>query len=234
MKTLKLAIVALLLVAAPAFATPVTVSGAGQQWTNYYNGIVDINGVATVMPGLSSQVQFRVTGLAYDAGLDKTLLSMDIVVKNTTDATIWQNASLVGIGFDTNPNVARNWSGSSGDYDFIALNQLLPTGSGFVVEVCIAGRLNRCNGPASLGTQIGEVGTASVVLAFFGDITGQGIVFDNFGVRYSNGISNVLSRWGDGGIGLPVTPPIPEPAAAAVFGIGALVVGAALRRMRVR
>jgi hypothetical protein len=33
-------------------------------------------------------------------------------------------------------------------------------------------------------------------------------------------------------MGVPVTPPIPEPASAALFGAGALLVAAALRRKR--
>jgi len=232
MKTLKLAILALVLLATPAFATSVTVTGVGQQWTNYYNGIVDVSGVPTALAGLNAQVQFRVTGLVYDSGIGKTLLSMDIVVKNTTDSTIWQNATVSGIGFNTDPNVARVGSGASGDYGFVALNQNLPTGAGFVVEVCVAGRLNKCNGPASNATQIGQVGAASVVLAFRGDITGQPITLDNFGIRYADLFSASLGVNGMPGIGVPVTPPIPEPASAAVFGIGALIVGAALRRMR--
>jgi len=232
MKSLKLAVLALLLLAAPAFATSVTISGVGQQWTNYYNGIVDVNGVPTAMPGIGAQVRFKVTGLVYDASINRTLLSLDVVVKNTSDSSIWQMATVSGIAFDTNPNVTRVGSGASGAYGFVALNQQLPTGAGFVVEVCVSGRLNRCNGPLQGATQIGQIGVAAVTLGFRGDITGFPITLDNFAVRYVDLFSTSLGVNGFGGIGLPVTPPIPEPASAAAFGIGALIVGAALRRMR--
>ena len=232
MKTLKLAVLALVLFAAPAFATPVQqVTGVGDHWVLDYNGLVDVNGVATVMPGLSARVGFKVTGMYYDAGLNRTILEMDITVVNTSDASIWQHATVSGIGFDTNPNVKRVGSGSSGDYGFVALNKPLPTSAGFMVEVCVSGRLNQCNGPASNATQIGQVGHADVSLAFFGNWTAP-IDFSNFGIRYADLFSSQLGVNGFAGIGLPVTPPIPEPASAAVFGIGALLVGAAIRRQR--
>jgi hypothetical protein len=231
MRSLKLALSALLLFAAPAFAASVTVTGVGQTWALDYNGIVDVAGVPTVMPGLEARIGYKVTGLYYDASINRTILEMDIVVVNKTDANVWQHATVSGIGFNTNPNVTRLGSGSSGDYGFIALNKSLPTGAGFMVEVCVAGRTSQCNGPATNATQIGEVGNASVSLAFFGNWTAP-ITLDNFGIRYADLFASSLGVNGFGGMGVPVTPPIPEPASAALFGAGALLVAAALRRKR--
>ena len=231
MRILKVAVLLLVLFAAPAFAASVTITGVGQTWALDYNGIVDVNGVPTVMPGLAARVGYRVTGLYYDASINRTILQMDIVVKNTTDATVWQRSTVSGIGFNTDPNVKRAGSGSSGDYAYVALNTSLPTGAGFTVEVCVSGRLNQCNGPASNATQIGQVGHASVQLAFYGNWTSP-ITIDNFGIRYADLFSSSLGINGRAGIGVPVTPPIPEAASAAVFGVGALMVAAALRRKR--
>jgi hypothetical protein len=231
MRTLKLAALSLLLLAAPALGASVTVTGVGQTFSLDYNGIVDVGGVPTVMPGLSATVEYQITGLYYDATINRTLLEMSVVVTNTTDSSIWQHATVSGIGFNTNPNVKRAGSGATGDYNYVALNTSLPTGAGFMVEVCVSGRLNQCNGPASNATQIGQVGASSVQLAFYGNWTAP-ITLDNFGIRYADLFSTSLGVNGLPGMGVPVTPPIPEPASMAVFGLGALVIGAALRRKR--
>jgi membrane protein implicated in regulation of membrane protease activity len=232
MRTLKIVALAVLLLAAPAFGASVTLTGVGQTFAFDYNGIVDVGGVPTVMNGLTARVGFKVTAMYYDASLNRTIVEMDVVVHNTTDASIWQHATVSGIGFNTNPNVKRAGSGAWGDYNYIALNTTLPTGAGFMVEVCVSGRLNQCNGPASNATQIGQVGHASVQLAFYGNWTAP-ITLDNFGVRYADLFSTQYGINGYPGIGVPVTPPIPEPAAGVVFAIGALVLAAALRRRNV-
>lgn len=231
MKSLKLALLALALVATQSLAAPVqSVDSVGDHWVYDYNGIVDVNGAPTVMGGLSATLGFDVTDIVYDAGLNRTLLTIDITVVNTTDASIWQHATVSGIGFDTNPNVRRVGSSVTGDYSYVALNTSLPTGSGFTVEVCVSGRYNQCNGPASNATQIGQVGFASATLGFLGDWTGKTIEFSNFGIRYADLFSQQYGVNGMPGMGVPVTPPIPEPTSAALFGLGALSMGAALRR----
>ena len=234
MKALKLAILALALFAAPAFATSVQVNGVGDHWTLDYNGIVDVNGVPTTMPGLSARVGYSVTGLTYDATYGITLLSMDIQIKNNSDASIWQYTSVAGVAFDTNPNVIRLGSGAAGALGFVALNQTLPTGLGFKVEVCVSGRRNQCDTLNPFGVATGSTGVASVVLAFRGNLVGQPIDFTNFGIRWSDLSSSqfgIVPTTGNG-LGLPTAPPIPEPASAVVFGIGALLVAAAIRRKR--
>jgi hypothetical protein len=231
MRALKIAALALLLFAAPALGASVTLTGVGQSFALDYNGIVDVGGVPTVMPGLSARVGFQITGMYYNAAINRTIVEMNVVVQNNTDSSVWQHATVSGIGFNTNPNVKRVGSGAWGDYNYVALNTSLPTGAGFMVEVCVSGRANQCNGPASNATQIGAVGQASVQLAFFGNWTSP-ITLDNFGIRYADLFSSQYGVVGQVGIGVPVTPPIPEPASAAVFGLGALAIAAALRRRR--
>lgn len=237
MKALKLAILALALFAAPALATTVAVTGAGQSWSLYYNGIVDVNGTPTVVQGLSAHVDFSVTGLTYVSAANVTLLTMDMVIANTSNSSIWQFAQVGGVAFDTDPNAIKMGSGASGAFGYVALNQLLPGSTGFGVEICASGYRNRCDGNYLYGVKIGSPGTATVQLAFAGDVTGRAINLSAFAVRWSDLVSGqygfMLPTTGDG-YGVPVTPPIPEPASAAVFGIGALLVAAAIRRKRAK
>lgn len=232
MKALKLAILSLALLAAPAFGSSVSVDSAGDTWTLDYNGIIDVNGVPTVQQGLSARIKFTVLDISYDSYLNLTVMSLDIVVENTTSTALYQHATISGIGFDTNPNVKRMGSSASGDYGYVALNTALPTGAGFMVEVCVSGRANKCSGPASNATLVGQTGTAAVSLGFSGNWVGQSIDFSNFGIRYSDIFSAQLGIVGQWGIGVPVTPPIPEPGSAAVFGLGLLMLGATARRLR--
>jgi hypothetical protein len=170
--------------------------------------------------------------MGFDESMNRTIVGLSLVVRNTTDSNIFQYAAVTGIGFDTDPNVARRaGSSASGFYDYLAFDQTLPTGAGFMVEVCVSGRANKCTGPASAATQIGQVTQTSVQLAFYGKVTSP-ITLDNFGVRYAGLLSKTYGILKESpGIGIG-TPPIPEPASAAVFGLGALTVAAALRRRR--
>jgi hypothetical protein len=232
MKTLKLAVLAVLIFAAPALGATVTLTGVGQTFGLNYDGIVDIGGVPTQVTGLSAQVGFTVTDMYFDAAINRTIVEMSVVVSNTTDANIWQQATLTGIGFNTNPDVRKLGSGASGAYNYVAYNTSLPTSAGFMVEVCVSGRANQCSGVASGATQIGQTSTTSVQLAFYGNVTSP-ITLDNFGIRYSGLISSQYGIVEQPGLGTgTLIPPIPEPAAAAVFGLGALAVAAALRRRR--
>jgi hypothetical protein len=233
MRMLRLVALAVLLSAAPAMGASVVLTGVGQTFALDYNGIVDVGGVPTVMPGLSAQVGFTITDMYYDSSINRTIVEMSLVVNNTTDPSVWQNATVTGIGFNTDPSVRKLGSGASGAYNYVAYNTALPTGSGFVVEVCVSGRANLCSGPASGATQIGQTSTTSVQLAFYGNVTSP-ITLDNFGIRYSGLISRQYGIWLAPGMGIGVTPPIPEPMAAAVFGIGALAVAAARRWSRSR
>ncbi|HEU4430353.1 MAG TPA: cistern family PEP-CTERM protein [Myxococcota bacterium] len=228
MKSLAFAVISAAALAAPASA--VTVNGIGDVWSLEFDGSLDVDGTATVMEGLAASVQYRVVDEFYDASIDRTFLGVDITIVNQSDGAIWEQASVTGIGFNTDPDVKRMGSGVSGDYDYLVLDAPLPTSDGFRVELCVAGWSGGCSGPQGSGTEIGETGTASVYLAFAGDLTDSPIEFSNFGVRYSWVRDDERGIRSGQGLGVPRTPPVPEPASAAVFAVGALIVGAALRR----
>jgi hypothetical protein len=218
------------LLSAPA--TAVTVTAVGDVWSLQYDGRLDVGGVATVMDGLSASVQYRVVDEFYDASIDRTFIGLDVTIVNSSDAAIWEQASVTGIGFNTDPDVKRIGSSVSGDYDYLVLGAPLPTTDGFRVELCVARWGGSCSGPQGTGTEIGETGHATVYLAFAGDLTDSSIEFSNFGIRYSWVRDDQQGIIYGQGLGVPRTPPVPEPASAAVFAAGALIVGAALRRRK--
>jgi hypothetical protein len=232
-KKLTLAGLVLSLIALPAFGASVTVTGPGQSFSLDYDGSIDIGGVPTVMPGLSAQIRFTVSDIYYVAAYNTTIVEMSLVVENTSDASIWQNAAVTGIGFNTNPNVRRVGSGAAGAYNYVVLNSTLPTNAGFMVEVCVSGRANQCSGPGTGATQIGQTTSTTLQLAFGGDITALPLTLDNFGIRWQRLLSSQYGVVDEAGVGVGVlTPPIPEPAAAAVFGVGSLAIAVAMRRRR--
>jgi hypothetical protein len=213
-----------------ANAAPVqTVDSVGDSFTIYFNGIVG-NSNPTVMPGLTASAQFTVTSWATVSG--QTTVKFDILVTNTSDASIWQSAVVTAVGFDTDPNAT---SGSvTGVFGRFVMGGRLPTGSGFNVEYCTSnngGSNNHpvCGGPGNTPLNVGQSGIASVTMTFAGNISD--LDFSNFGIRWQNLGSRQLGLRGASGIGIgTATPPIPEPAAMAVFGLGALLVGATFRR----
>jgi hypothetical protein len=231
MKALKLAVLALALFAAPAFAAPVSVqvTQIGQSWSLDYNGIMDVNGVPTVLSGLTTTIKYTVVDLFYDSTLDATGLVLSLDIINTSDPTIWTRGAVSGVGFDTDPNVIRAYSWASGYYNRLAYNTTLPTGAGFRVEVCLSTRRSSCTGPWTGSNGIGTTQYALVGLAFRGDLTGTGVTLDNFGIRYADLQSAFHGVQAGLGLGVPVAP-IPEPASIAAFGLGALLMGVSLRR----
>jgi hypothetical protein len=72
---------------------------------------------------------------------------------------------------------------------------------------------------------MGESGGGTLTLRFVSSIA-DGAELTDFFVRYQ---SVWGSRYGTSGVGI-ATPPIPEPGAFALFGLGALLVGVSLRR----
>jgi hypothetical protein len=233
MKAVRLITLAIALFAPPAFAAPtsVHVTQIGQTWSLDYNGIMDVNGVPTVLSGLTATIDYEVVNFFYDAPSNASGLVIALNVYNTTDPIIWQRGAVSGIGFDTDPNVIRNWSSVSGYYNRLAYDTTLPTGAGFQVEVCLSTTRRSCTGPWAAGNQVGTnvPQYAVVFLAFQGDVTGTGVTLDNFGIRYADLLSSVYGIPSGLGLGVPVSP-IPEPGAAAAFGLGVILVGAALRR----
>jgi opacity protein-like surface antigen len=206
------------------------VSAVGDTFSVDFNGIVDYgpSSTPTVMNGLTASAQFNVTGWSFNSGTNRTTVTFDIVIDNTSNASVWQSAVVTAIGFDTNPNAL---SGStSGVFSNFVTGGSFPTGAGFNVEYCASGNRNNCNGPGNTPLNVNDAnGTASVTMTFSGNLAQ--LDFSNFGIRWQALDSQQYGLRGGSGIGVPATtPPIPEPAAMAVFGIGALLVGAALRK----
>ena len=201
-----------------------SVDSVGDTFTINFNGIVDNPG-PTVMPGLTASAQFTVTSWSTSSGT--TTVNFDILITNTSNSSIWQSAVVTAIGFDTDPNAT---SGSTtGVFGKFVTGGSFPTGAGFSVEYCASGNKNNCNGPGNTPLNLGQSGTASVTMTFAGSISD--LDFSNFGIRWQALDSSQLGIAGGSGIGVETsTPPIPEPASMAVFGLGALLVGATLRR----
>jgi hypothetical protein len=224
MRKLLALLAATLLSFAANAATVATVDSVGDTFTINFNGIVD-NPAPTVMPGLSASAKFTVTSWSTVSGA--TTVKFDILVTNTSNSSIWQSAVVTAIGFDTDPNAT---SGSStGVFGKFVTGGSFPTGAGFSVEYCASGNRNNCNGPGNTPLNVGQSGIASVTMTFAGNISD--LDFSNFGIRWQALSSQQLGLRGRSGIGIETsTPPIPEPASMAVFGLGALLVGATLRR----
>jgi hypothetical protein len=221
-------ILAALLALGASASHAATVSAVGDTFGVSFNGIADVNGVPTVLPGLTATAQFTVTG--WSSSSTTTTLSFDVALDNTSNASVWQSASITAIGFDTNPSATGG--SSTGIFSSLSPNQSLPTGMGFTVEWCANNQpQGNCGGgqpPAALNVN-GAGGTASVTLTFAGSLSS--VDFSGFGIRWQALESKQLGFSGDSGIGVGTpTPPIPEPTSMAVFGLGALIVGAALRK----
>jgi len=222
-KLLAAAVLALLATSSNALtvtATDVTVTAAdvGQSFTVDYNGFV--NG-GTVVNGLTSSAVMTVVGVS------STSITLSVAITNTSSSPI--TGSRVSVfGFDTNPNVIS--AAATGFFTGTVVKSGLQLPSGFgSIEMCVKnGQLNNCSGGGGTGISLGQSGTTNLTLNFT-SIGASGVTFSNFGVRYQSitGAGNVSSAVGRG---TPQTPPIPEPASLAVFGLGALMVGAALRK----
>ncbi len=235
MRKMLFALCLLLAAAASNAASIQTVNSVGDTFAVNLNGIVDYGNpqTATVMQGLSASAQFTVQSWNYDSKTGKTTVKFDIVVDNTSDSKVWQSAVITAVGFDTDPNAlsgttsgvfSRFVSGSTSNAKF-------PTGAGFAVEYCASGNKNTCNGSGKTPLNVNDPnGTATVTMVFAGPLSQ--LDFSNFGIRWQALDSTRFGLNGGSGIGIPTltTPPIPEPTAMAVFGLGALMVGAALRK----
>jgi hypothetical protein len=224
----KLFAAALLALIATA-SSAATVTPSSGAFTVTFNGIVDVGtpSVPTVMPGLTATADFNVTSWTYSGATNTTTLLFDITVDNTSDAAIWQSAVITALGFDTNP--AALGGSSTGIFNSLSPSQSLPTGLGFTVAWCANNQpQGNCGGgtPDPLLGVTGAGGVAHVTMTFAGNLSS--LDFTNFGLRWQALDSATLGIAGGSGIGVS-TPPVPEPASMAVFGLGALLVGAALR-----
>jgi hypothetical protein len=203
-----------------------SVDSVGDTFTISFDGS---SGASSSVTGLSASATFTVNSWTTRNG--RTAVSFDIVIDNTSNSQIWQSAVITAIGFDTDPNALSGRS--TGVFTKFVTGGSFPTGAGFNVEYCASGNPNNCNGPGNTPLNVNDPkGTATVTMTFAGNLSQ--LDFSNFGIRWQALDSRSLGIAGGSGIGVektpPITPPIPEPAAMAVFGLGALIVGAALRK----
>jgi len=191
----------------------ITSADVGQSFTIDYNGF--INGSATIN-GLTASAVYTVTGVT------GTSITLSVALTNTSSSPI-TSSQVTSFGFNTDPNLTSATAG--GFFTVTVLNSSYPSQFG-ALEFCAKnGQANNCSGGNGGVTQ-GATGTTNVVLNF--SSTANGVTFSNFGVRYQSIVGSALTTSAVGR-GTP-TPPIPEPTSMAVFGLGALIVGTALRR----
>lgn len=199
-------------------ATDVTVTSAdvGQSFTILYDG----QSSGSTISGLSATSVYTVQSVGPKS------ITLSVAVSNTSSNPI--TASRVSVfGFDTNPNVKS--ATATGAFGTTVLGGSLPSGFGSI-ELCVKnGQGNNCSGGGGTGITIGQSGNATLTLNFNNSLPASGVTFSNFGVRYQS-IAGAGRTTSAVGVGTPQTPPVPEPASMAVFGLGALMVGAAMRK----
>jgi hypothetical protein len=224
---------ALLLTSTAAGAGAATIgSGAGQvgvggSFTVYFNGIIE----GAVQSGLTSEITFEVTSI----DTSTNTIALDYSITNTSsDPVTFSRVS--AFGFNSTPDLADNGAVITGVFWREHYDRNVPQ-LGTTFEFCGNNNIgNSCSGGGFSGVTIGNTGGGTLTLTFGSSIAG-GAELTDFFVRYQSiyGVtcgqgSDWRSRWTDcSGVGVS-TPPIPEPAAMAVFGVGALIVGAALRK----
>jgi hypothetical protein len=199
-------------------ATDVTITSAdvGQTFSISYNGFVN---TSTIVNGLTASAVYTVQAVS------STSITLAVDMTNTSSSPITSSRVSV-FGFDTNPNITG--AIATGAFNVTVQGGSLPSGFG-AIELCVKnGQGNNCQGGGGTGIAQGATGTTTLTLNF-ASIGASGVTLSNFGVRYQSiaGAGNVTSAVGRG---TPGTPPVPEPAAMALFGLGALIVGAKLRK----
>jgi hypothetical protein len=198
-------------------ATDVTITSGdvGQTFSISYNGFVN---TSTIVSGLTASALYTVQSVS------STSITLSVDMTNTTSSPLTSRVSV--FGFDTDPSITG--ATASGAFNVTVQNSALPSGFG-AIELCVKnGQANGCQGGGGTGIAQGTTGTTTLTLNF-ASIGASGVTLSNFGVRYQSitGAGNVNSAVGRG---TPGTPPVPEPAAMALFGVGALIVGAKLRK----
>ncbi len=214
-------LIVLLLALASAGAGATTIGsgagqvGAGESFTVNFNGIVE----GTVVGGLTSQITFTVDSISSNT------VALTYSITNTSSSPI--TASRVsGFGFNSAPGLAPNGAVLTGVFTREYYNANVPQLGTF--EFCgnnNPGNGGACAGGGSAGVTLGNTNGGTLTLTFSSAIAGGAELTDYF-VRYQSIGGTGL---GNSGVGV-AAPPVPEPGAMAVFGLGALIVGAALRK----
>jgi hypothetical protein len=218
-------LIAGLILAVAGGANAVTIgTGAGQvgvggSFTLAFNGIVE----GSVVAGLTSQMTFTVNSI------DATTNTIGLTYSITNTSADPITASRVSaFGFDSSPDIASAtvtglFTEEHYNLNFPQLNAITSSG---IIEFCANNNGgNSCGGGGSSGVLIGDTGGGTLQLRLASSIS-SGVDLTGFVVRYQ---SIAGTNLGNSGIGVSA-PPIPEPSAMAVFGLGSLIVGAALRR----
>ncbi len=210
--------------AVPSAAVTINASSVGSSFNVLFNGNVSRNPV----PGLSAAGAFSVVSFSSQQ------LVLDIALTNSTSAALFQSARVSALGFDTSRAISSSAVGSNGLFAHANTGGQFPNGFG-AVGVCIIDNKNNCTGGGNGGVNLGQTGTTRMTLNFAS--AGSSVDLSNFGVRYQSITSQKLGLQGASGTGAgnggPV-PGVPEPGAAALFGVGLALVAGATRRRRTR
>ena len=221
-------LIGLAAIAAPAMATPITVTPAnvGSSYTVGYDGYSD----GRVIDGLTGQVTLTLAEVVDNS------YKFDYTVTNTSSDPI--DASRISIfGFNTDPNILD--ATSTGLFDQTATTANVPTGFG-QVDLCFKGAGgNNCSGGAGEGVNIGSSASGTLTLNFSDPL--DQLTLSDFFVRYQaiEGAGSTTSAIGRG----TATPtgstggstggtPIPAPAALWLFAAGLGVLGLRVGRIR--
>lgn len=176
--------------------------------------------------GLSASARFYDFAFGYDQLLNKTTLTFDFDLTNTSTLPIL-TSRVTTLGFLTTPNVILGDSSVSGIFDTVDSGNVPNQG---VVEFCFSGV--NCAGGGNGGVALGSTATGFATLAFLGDFSS--INFDDFTVRYQS-VTCLNEYTVNGGncpgsaSGGPVTN-VPEPGIVALIAVGLLGMSAVRRK----
>ena len=193
---------AAVLLALATSSAAVTIDSVGDAFDVAFDGSIETETVA----GLSAAATFTVTALDGAAGV----VTFEIVLRNTTDASLWQRARVSAIGFDVSSELLR--AAASGLFSSALRGGRFPNRFG-PVDVCAIDNRNNCSGGGSGGLRLGESGSLTMTLGFIGPI--EQLDLTNFGIRWQSLTSHELRVCDASGTGHGT---VPEPAPLALLG----------------